>query len=214
MCVIMFTQDPDSFTETTVSIYGRKQAVRYKCMDLLWGQKLYQKLRFVLVEYDGQKSILVSTDLTRTAVPIIELYSKRFCIENCFREMKQQTGAFCYHFWTKALEKLNHFKKKEAPDALEKVTDLKAQRRIMEKVQSIEVFVQINCIAFGILQLLAVQKSSFTSEPGFLHNRVYSGASNEVKCMIRKCTLKKHHAERQKIKEHKSLTGIFCAFRL
>ena len=30
----------------------------------------------------------------------------------------------------------------------------------MEKVQSIEVFVQINCIAFGILQLLAVQEAT------------------------------------------------------
>ena len=155
-----FTEDPDSFTEAFVYIYGRKQAVRYKCMDLLWGQKLYQKLRFVLVEYDGQRSILVSTDLTLTAVQIIELYSKRFCIENCFREMKQQTGAFCYHFWTKALEKLNHFKKKEAPDALQKVTDLKAQRRIIDKVRSIEVFVQISCIAFGLLHLLAVQEAT------------------------------------------------------
>ena len=99
-------------------------------MDLLWGQKLYQKLRFVLVEYDNQKSILVSTDLTLTAIQIIELYSKRFCIESCFREMKQQTGAFCYHFWTNSLEKLNYFKKKEEP----------------------------NCIAFGILQILAVQE--------------------------------------------------------
>lgn len=155
-----FTEAPDSFTETFVYIYGRNQAVRYKHMDLLWGQKLYQKLRFVLVEYDGQRSILVSTDLTLTAVQIIELYSKRFCIENCFREMKQQTGAFCYHFWRKALEKLNHFKKKEAPDALQKVTDCNAQRKIIEKVQSIEVFVQIRCIAFGILQLLAVQEAT------------------------------------------------------
>ena len=155
-----FTEDPDSFPDAFVSIYGRNQSVRYKCMDLLWGQKLYQKLRFVLVEYDGQRSILVSTDLTPTAVQIIELYSRRFCIENCFREMKQQTGAFCYHFWTKTLEKLNHFKKKEAPDALQKVTDLKAQRKIIEKVQSIEVFVQISCIAFGILQLLAVQEAT------------------------------------------------------
>lgn len=155
-----FTEAPDSFTETFVYIYGRNQAVRYKHMDLLRGQKLYQKLRFVLVEYDGQRSILVSTDLTLTAVQIIELYSKRFCIENCFREMKQQTGAFCYHFWTKALEKLNHFKKKEAPDALQKVTDCNAQRKIIEKVQSIEVFVQISCIAFGILQLLAVQEAT------------------------------------------------------
>lgn len=57
-------------------------------------------------------------------------------------------------------------------------------------------------------------KSSFTSEPRFLHNQVYSGSSNEVKCMIRKCTLKKYYGERQKIKEHTFMTGIFCAFKL
>ncbi|MCI6995513.1 MAG: hypothetical protein MR936_01680, partial [Eubacterium sp.] len=36
----------------------------------------------------------------------------------------------------------------------------------------------------------------------------------EVKCIIRKCTLKKYYTERQKIKEHKFLIGIFCAFKL
>ena len=61
-------------------------------MDLLWGQKLYQKLRFVLVEYDGQRSILVSTDLTLTAVQIIELYSRRFCIEKLSRDETADRG--------------------------------------------------------------------------------------------------------------------------
>ena len=50
-----FTEAPDSFTEAFVSIYGRNQSVRYKCMDLLWGQKLYQKLRLCLWNMTARK---------------------------------------------------------------------------------------------------------------------------------------------------------------
>lgn len=32
-------------------------------MDLLWGQKLYQELRFVLMEMNGVQSILAGTSL-------------------------------------------------------------------------------------------------------------------------------------------------------
>ena len=32
-------------------LYGKKEKLHYYSIDLLWGQKLYQELRFVLVEY-------------------------------------------------------------------------------------------------------------------------------------------------------------------
>ena len=71
-------------------MYGEQQEVSYYCTELLWGQKLYQELRFVLVQYKGSKSILVSTDLTLSPKRIIELYAYRFSIEELFREFKQQ----------------------------------------------------------------------------------------------------------------------------
>ena len=78
------------------------------------GQKLYQELRFVLVEMNGIQSILVSTSLKLEPLSIICLYSYRFRIECTFRELKQQTGAFCYHFWSKHMPKLSYSKRRRA----------------------------------------------------------------------------------------------------
>lgn len=64
----------------------------------LWGQKLYQPLQFVFVEYEGKQVILVSTDLSMNVQDIITGYAYRFKIEAMFREFKQQFGGLCYHF--------------------------------------------------------------------------------------------------------------------
>ena len=46
----LFTEKAARFTRATVYMYGEKQEVSYYCTDLLWGQKLYQERRFVLVQ--------------------------------------------------------------------------------------------------------------------------------------------------------------------
>ncbi len=150
----LFDQDSEQFLQTKIFLYGKEEIVRYYSKDLLWGQKLYQKLRFVLVEYQGTKSILVSTKLDLDPVAIIKLYSYRFRIECTFREFKQQIGAFCYHFWSKHMPKLNYYEKKEETTPLEKVTNPTAQKRILETVRAIEMHLAISCIAMGMIQIL------------------------------------------------------------
>ena len=125
-----------SFLSTSAFVYGKKEIVKYFYSDLLWGKGLYQELRFVLTELDGVRSILVSTDLSLSPVQIIELYARRFKIENCFREFKQQFGGFCYHFWTKKLQKLNRFKKKDAPDPVDLVTEDHDKRLILGRTNA------------------------------------------------------------------------------
>lgn len=147
--------DTSAFSTATATVYGEAKQVKYLCKDLLWGQKLYRELRFILVSYDNTRSVLVSTDLKLTPVQIIELYSRRFRIENCFREFKQQIGGFSYHFWTLALGKLNHFKKKDEPDQLSKVEDKNDRDKILDKIRAIECFVQLCCISMGMLQLVS-----------------------------------------------------------
>ena len=44
----LFTPHKEQFQETELELYGKRESIRYYCIDLLWGQKLYQELRFVL----------------------------------------------------------------------------------------------------------------------------------------------------------------------
>ena len=164
------------FESTTLNLYGKDETVRYFCLDLLWGKKLYQPLRFVLTEIDGIKSILVSTDLTLSPEQIIKLYCKRFKIECSFRELKQVVAGFAFHFWSKAMVKLEKFKKNEKnQENIEKITD-KHQRELIEStVNAIEGYVQIGVIALGMLQIIGLQ---FGREINESHTRFMRTKSN------------------------------------
>ncbi len=144
------------FQEAEIELYGKKEAIRYYCIDLLWGQKLYQELRFVLVEMDGVQGILASTSLALEPLSIIRLYSYRFRIECTFRELKQQIGAFCYHFWSKYMPKLNYYQKKGEPTPMEQVEGERPRRKVLEAVRAIEMHMALSCIAMGILQSISI----------------------------------------------------------
>ncbi len=140
-----------------MSLYGKRVQVRYMHIDLLWGQGLYQKLRFVLTEYGNTRSILVSTNLHLKPEIIIQLYARRFRIETGFKAFKQHIGGMAYHFWTKAMPKLSHFRKKTEPDPFSTVTSENRKKRIIMTVRATEMAVQMACIAMGTLQYLSIK---------------------------------------------------------
>ena len=153
----LFTSHKEQFQDAEIELYGKKESIRYYCIDLLWGQKLYQELRFVLVEINGIQSILASTSLTLEPLSIIRLYSYRFRIECTFRELKQQVGAFCYHFWSKHMPKLSYYLKDGEPTPLEQVEDGHARQKVMEAVRATEMHMALSCIAIGMLQSLSIR---------------------------------------------------------
>lgn len=172
----LFAARAADFQTALVPLYGKEETVKFLCLDLLWGQGWYQELRFVLVIHQGRCSILVSTDLTLAATDIIRLYGYRFKIECTFREMKQVIGAFGYRFWSKSMPKLNRFLKKEEAHPLEAVQGEQDRRRIEQTIQAIEGFVMCQCIAMGLLQLIALRFSGRTPGLFFRYLRTPSHA--------------------------------------
>jgi len=155
----LFHDRASEFIKADAWMYGKKEPVEYLCLDLLWGLKLYKKLRFVLVKSSRGTAILASTDLILDPILIIEAYAHRFKIECTFRQFKQQIGGFCYHFWTNAMPKINKFKKKTDPPELSNVENQHLQNRILKTIEATERFVFCASVAMGITQMMALTPS-------------------------------------------------------
>lgn len=165
--VDLFTTRRADFIKVTLNLYGKPHELEYFCTDLLWGKKLYQKLRFVLVSYDGTLSILASTSLELSPIQIITLYGCRFKIEVGFKELKHTIGAFYYHFWSKYMPKLNRYNKQFVSDALEQISDPRIIEMIVGAFKAIEGYVLMAIISMGLLQMLSLKFSHDSTLPSF-----------------------------------------------
>ena len=170
----LFTSHTSSFLSAKLPVYGSKKDVRYLSRTYLWGQKLYQPLQFVLVEYDAKQIILVSTDLSMSAEDIIIAYACRFKIEAMFREFKQQFGGLFYHFWTKAVPKLDRYRRKSNLDPLFLVKDTSERKRIIQALKATEGYVLFASIAMGTIQLLCLKYENKISVSSFRYLRTSS----------------------------------------
>ena len=121
-----------------------------------------------------QKSILASTNLSMEPLDMIRLYSYRFRIECAFRELTQQIGGFCYHFWSKGMPKLNRYLKKGMVHPLESITQSRAREKIIATVNTIECHMMLSVIAMGILQMLSLQYGSLLNISEFRYMRAPS----------------------------------------
>lgn len=72
------------------------------------------------------------------------------------RKLKQQTGAFCYHFWSKHMPKLSYYQKKGELSPLERVEDEKSRKKVLEAVRATEMHMALSCVAMGTLQSVSL----------------------------------------------------------
>jgi hypothetical protein len=80
-------------------LYGTLTAVVFVVRDV-WLRDVAQKVRVVVLEGAKEPLILVSTDLTLSALQIIEIYGARFSIELTIRDLKQHFGLGDYQCTT------------------------------------------------------------------------------------------------------------------
>ena len=110
--------------------------------------------QFVLTQLpNGQRLILLSTDLCLTGPEIIAVYGLRFKIEVTFRQLIHLLGGFAYRFWLKALPTLPTWPSNLIlPDYPQTV-----QTQILNKVEAFERFVNLHVIVLGLLQILSLE---------------------------------------------------------
>jgi hypothetical protein len=128
--------------------------IAYAVRDLLW-RPVGELVRFVFVRHPRRGDlILLSTDLTLDPLDVIALYGYRFKIEGGFRQAVQVIGTYAYHFWMAGMSTRKRASKNQ---------DIRKRSRVYQdavrrKLAAYHRFVQLGCVAQGLLQLLAIEK--------------------------------------------------------
>jgi hypothetical protein len=135
---------------------NRIDGYRYITKDLLW-RPLGRLVRFVLVINDqGGKATLMSTNLNLNAETIIRLYANRWAIEVGFKSALRTIGTFSYHFWMKGMEPI---KRRSTGQHLHRKSQ-EYRDQVSRKMQAFHAHIQLGCIAQGLSVYLATHYPS------------------------------------------------------
>lgn len=148
----------DLFKKTVKNKFKKAKALMYSdgftefeylIMDLTW-KPTKSVVRFILIKSCYGQMILCSTDLQLDAIAAVELYCRRTKIETMFNIFKNLLKGFGYHFWSKFMKPISRKPTKNNYNK-NKTTNIKST---INKLQSIEKFVNVAVIALGVLQIL------------------------------------------------------------
>jgi hypothetical protein len=150
-------QELGAFTSAPSPVYGDQNVtLSYRCLDLIW-RPAGRLVRFVLVHHPVRGTIfLLSTDLTLEPLEIIQLYGYRFKIELGFRQAVHVVGSFGYHFWMSTMKPL---RRGDGKQHLHHTTD-QYRTAIRRKVAAYHAYIQIGCIAQGLLLHLSLNHTA------------------------------------------------------
>ena len=153
------------FQTVSCQVYGKVEEIQVMTLTLLW-KPIADQVLFILAVTSKGPIILMSSDLTLTAVQAIELYCARTRIEIMFSALKHLIGAFKFRFWTKSLPR--HSRR---PFSNRQLKALQPQQVNTVKAcwQAYETFVLCASIALGLLQWISLN----FEDTVWLKNRLY-----------------------------------------
>jgi len=151
--LMAFFDKPHLFTSVESPVYHEKGVIiSYLCVNLLW-RPIGQMIRFVCVNHPTRgKIILITTKLDLDPRKVIATYGYRFKIEVSFKQAINTLGTYAYHFWMKTMTPL---KRVSGNQHLHKKTD-KYRNQVKRKIRAYHCYVQIGCIAQGLLMHLSI----------------------------------------------------------
>ncbi len=135
-------------------VYDEKNVrIAYGYRDLLW-RPVGRLVRFVFVRHPRRgELILLCTDTTLDPLTVIALYGYRFKIEVGFRQAIHALGTYAYHLW---MAKMQRRKRGSGNQDIRK-RSRRYKEAVRRKIAAYHRFVQLGCIAQGLLQLLALE---------------------------------------------------------
>ena len=171
------------FVKLECMFYGKRATVAVRTVDLVL-RRVGLMVRFVLVKHPVRGNvILVTTDLTLTALQIVEAYSLRFKIEVSFKQSIHTIGAYVYHFWSKAMKP----RKGKSGDQDISAESVEYQAEMLLKVDTCHRYIQIGLIAQGLLQYLACTAAKQVWMAGTTYLRTKNTDSSPSEGVVRDC---------------------------
>ncbi len=155
--LMSFFRKSHLFISVFSPVYGEKKTViSFYYIDLLW-RPVGQLIRFVLVDHPIRgKIILMTTMLDLDPLKVIAIYGYRFKIEVVFKQAINTLGTYAYHFWMKAMTPL---KRLSGNQYLHK-TSSHYRKQVKRKINAYHCYVQLGCIAQGLLLHLSINLGS------------------------------------------------------
>lgn len=143
----------EHFSTVPSPVYGETRVtLRYYSIDLLW-RPVGRPVRFVLVDHPLRgRLILMSSDVMLSPPDLIACYGYRFKIEVAFKQALYTLGSYAYHFW---MMTMTPRPRRKGNQYLHR-TAAPYRQQVYAKLTAYHRYVQLGCIAQGLLQYLAL----------------------------------------------------------
>lgn len=141
------------FLTASSPVYGETETeIQYFSVDLLW-RPVGRLVRLVFVRHPKRgRIVLLSSDTSLDPLQVIALYGYRFKIEVGFRQALYTLGTYAYHFWMQAMTPIS---RRSGNQYLHRKTD-DYRNLVRRKMLAYHRYVQLGCVAQGLLQHLAL----------------------------------------------------------